>query len=82
MVFEPTNLDVHNGHRGCLTTELDIQGKSVHMGSDLTGVSAIKRAADVIKSLEQLEGSMLKEASKDGAFNLDLPLYFQTQDHS
>lgn len=69
VVFEPTNLDVHNGHRGCLTTALEIQGKSVHMGSDLTGVSAIKCAIDIIKHLESLEEEMLKEASRDESFN-------------
>lgn len=69
IVFEPTNLDVHNGHRGCLTTELLIHGKSVHMGSDLTGVSAINCAVDIIKHLEILEAAMLEEASKDASFN-------------
>lgn len=68
VVFEPTNLDIHNGHRGCLTTELEIQGKSVHMGSDSTGVSAIKCAVEIIKHLEALEEQMLSEASFDQSF--------------
>lgn len=69
VVFEPTNLQVHNGHRGCLTTSLEIQGKSVHMGGDQAGVSAIKCAADIIKHLESLEAEMLREASEDCSFN-------------
>lgn len=70
VVLEPTNLSVYRGHRGCLTFSVSIGGHAVHMGSDATGISAIKAAYNVMNGLEKLEADMLAEAKKDEAFNV------------
>ncbi|WP_434606709.1 M20 family metallopeptidase [Pseudomonas sp. R1-7] len=70
VVFEPTDLAVHRGHRGCLTCEVTIIGKSVHMGSDADGLSAINVAVRLIEELKTLEQEMLADAIADSAFSI------------
>ncbi|VVP70124.1 Acetylornithine deacetylase [Pseudomonas fluorescens] len=70
VVFEPTDLAVHRGHRGCLTCEITVIGKAVHMGSILDGVSAITVAIRLIEGLKILEKEMISEANSDGAFSI------------
>lgn len=68
VVLEPTNLNVYRGHRGVITTQIDIYGKSVHMGSDLTGESAIENAIKIIELLKYLEQKLLNIAHKNNGF--------------
>lgn len=70
IVFEPTDLEVHRGHRGCLTCETTIIGKSVHMGSDSDGLSAITVAVRLMDELKSLEQEMLADAKEDSAFSI------------
>ncbi|WP_434579002.1 M20/M25/M40 family metallo-hydrolase [Pseudomonas sp. Z5-35] len=70
IVFEPTDLAVHRGHRGCLTCEATIIGKSVHMGSDSEGLSAINVAVRLMEELKKLEHEMLADAKGDPAFSI------------
>ncbi|MHC8302834.1 M20 family metallopeptidase [Pseudomonas sp. ZS1P83] len=70
VVFEPTDLAVHRGHRGCLTCEITIVGKAVHMGSILEGVSAITVAMKLIEGLNALEKEMVRESHSDSAFSI------------
>lgn len=70
IVLEPTDLNVYRGHRGCLTFEINLLGKSVHMGSDTTGVSAIDCAIEVINDLKILEKELLKNAKSNPDFNV------------
>ena len=70
IVFEPTDLCIHRGHRGCLTCEIEITGKAVHMGGDEEGISAIKMAMLVIREMELLEKEMLEVAKNDPAFSI------------
>ena len=51
--LEPTGLQVLRGHRGCLSFQVDVHGRSVHMGSTGTGLDAIAGAIDVIAALRQ-----------------------------
>lgn len=69
IVLEPTDLDFFRGHRGCLTFQIEVSGRSVHMGGDTSGVNAILCAYEVIKSLQSLEQTLLAEAKKDESFN-------------
>lgn len=68
IVLEPTDLAVYTGHRGCLTFTINVTGRSVHMGGDSTGVSAIEGAIEVIESLERLERRLLEAAKEHPAF--------------
>lgn len=70
IVLEPTKLEIFRGHRGCLTFEVQVTGKSVHMGGDSSGISAIKVAMEVIKGLEAFEIRLLDEAKQDQDFNV------------
>ena len=70
IVFEPTDLMVHRGHRGCLTCELKIKGKGVHMGGDEEGASAIKAAIQAIYEIENIESDMLNDARRNTAFSV------------
>lgn len=70
IVMEPTSLLVYRGHRGCITAEIEVKGKSVHMGSDETGVNAIECMVYIMNSLKKLELKMLKEASSDKAYKI------------
>ena len=69
IVLEPTELEMFRGHRGCLSTMISISGRSVHMGSDTTGISAIEVAMDVIRALKHLETELLTRASDDPDFS-------------
>lgn len=68
--MEPTNLLLYRGHRGIITTTIDVKGKSVHMGSDETGVNAIECSFHIIESLKQLENEMLSEALENKDFSI------------
>lgn len=68
VVLEPTDLEIYNGHRGCLTTTISVSGKSVHMGSDLTGISAIKFSMRLIQKLEALEACLISDARTNPSF--------------
>lgn len=75
IVMEPTNLQLFRGHRGVITAEIEVTGKPVHMGSDVTGVNAIEGIYDVIKGLKVFEQEMLEEARLHDGFNCwDKPL--------
>lgn len=69
IVLEPTNLNVFRGHRGVITTCIEVNGKPVHMGSDLTGESAIENAIKIIEILKLLEAKLLKIAKENAGFN-------------
>jgi acetylornithine deacetylase len=70
IVMEPTNLTVFRGHRGCVTANIDIKGKSVHMGSIDEGVNAIECAVKVMKSLKNFESKLLEDSKKEDAFSI------------
>lgn len=70
VVFEPTQLMLHNGHRGCLTCEIEIVGKGVHMGSDSAGLSAIVVARHICQALEDLNSARLVKAREDVSFKI------------
>lgn len=68
VVLEPTDLQVFCGHRGCLTWTIEVTGRSVHMGSDTTGVNAIEKSVEVMRLLKDLEARLLHEAQQDLLF--------------
>jgi len=70
IVMEPTSLLVYRGHRGCITATIEINGKSVHMGSDETGINAIECSYYTMNSLKELELQMLKEANNNKDFSI------------
>jgi len=70
IVLEPTDLQLYCGHRGCLTFEIVVKGKPVHMGSDSVGINAIEEAFQVIIELKKLETLLLEEAKFDDYFNI------------
>jgi len=70
IVMEPTNLLIYRGHRGCVTATIDVKGKSVHMGSNDTGISAIECAYHIINRLKEFEAFLLDEAKKDKDFSV------------
>ena len=73
--LEPTSLEVMRGHRGCLTFRVEVQGRSVHMGSKSTGMDAIAGAIDVVSALRSLEKRLLTAAaSEEGFENVANPL--------
>lgn len=67
--LEPTSLQVYRGHRGCLTFEIEVNGRAVHMGSDDHGINAIEEAFPVIQKLKDLEARLLEQACANDAFN-------------
>lgn len=67
--LEPTSLEVFRGHRGCLTFEIEVVGRAVHMGGDATGINAIEESYNVISRLKKLEARLLENAASDPAFN-------------
>lgn len=66
--LEPTSLYPYLGHRGCLTYELEIVGRAVHMGATETGLDAIAAAAETIAILQTLEEDLLGRASTSPYF--------------
>jgi acetylornithine deacetylase len=68
IMLEPTDSRVYCGHRGCLSFEVAVRGRAVHMGGDDTGISAIERTFDVIRVLKELEKRLLAEARDDPDF--------------
>ncbi|UJF35534.1 M20 family metallopeptidase [Paenibacillus hexagrammi] len=70
IVMEPTNLLAFRGHRGVITTTVEIQGKSVHMGGIDSGVNAIECAYHLIYRLKRFEAELLEEARSNKAFSI------------
>ena len=68
VVLETTELNVFRGQRGCLGFSIALTGRSVHMGSHATGISAIEAAYDVLVALKAFEQEMLDEAGTDPDF--------------
>lgn len=58
IVLEPTGLAVFNGHRGCLSFELEVRGRAAHMGSAAAGLSAIDGAMLVLRHLRDVEAEL------------------------
>lgn len=67
--LEPTGLMVYRGHRGCVSFEIEVPGRPVHMGSHSKGTNAIEWTYETIKLLKQLERKLLSEARRDRDFN-------------
>ncbi|ADV93490.1 ArgE/DapE family deacylase [Bacillus subtilis] len=75
IVMEPTNLLVYRGHRGCITANITVKGKAVHMGSKEAGVNAIESAYNIVNRLKCLELELLEEAKNNQAFSIwDMPV--------
>lgn len=73
--LEPTSLQVFRGHRGCLTFNVTVVGRSVHMGSGEVGIDAIDGAIAVIERLRQLEARLVERARTEPGFeSWDRPL--------
>ena len=53
IVGEPTELDIHIGHRGLEWFEFTFHGKTVHGGKQKDGINAISKAAKFINRLEE-----------------------------
>lgn len=70
IVLEGTELNVYNGHRGCLSFKVDLAGRAAHMGEYLRGVSAIDKAFAVIARLKELEARFMAEARTDPYFSI------------
>lgn len=70
IVMEPTELKTFRGHRGIITTEIEVKGESVHMGNSHTGINAIEESYKVIESLKRLEKELISESIENEGFNV------------
>lgn len=55
IIFEPTELEVHPGDRGGQFFAVEVAGKGAHPIHSYEGVSAIYKAMDIIRALQDLE---------------------------
>ncbi len=58
LLGNPTNLQVHRGHRGRLELHVTTKGQSAHAASPQTGVNALSAAARAIFGIELLATSL------------------------
>lgn len=58
IIAEPTNLQLHIGHRGYASYYLKTSGKSCHASQPQNGVNAIYKMAHVLQSIESYEKSL------------------------
>ena len=66
--LEPTGLFAYTGHRGCLTYRLEIDGQSVHMGSDGGVSDPIHAAANIILACRRFEAELNREVCAQPGF--------------
>ena len=55
VVCEPTNLEIVNGHKGRLTFNIELVGKSAHASKPALGENAIVRMAHLISAMEEMQ---------------------------
>lgn len=60
VVLEPTGLEVLEGHRGCVTAQIEVDGRPAHMGRSAEAISAIDAAAHVIDALRAFESEQIR----------------------
>lgn len=58
VITEPTNLNVHRGHRGRIEIQIGVKGTSCHGSMPERGVNAIYRMVPVIKRIERLSSEL------------------------
>lgn len=77
IVGEPTELEIHNGHRGLIWIEVKIHGKYAHGGTPEKGINAIEKANSVITEIvTKLKPEIMKRNhTVTGPANLNL--FFQ-----
>jgi acetylornithine deacetylase len=68
IVGEPTSLQPIRGHKGYCLAEIEVVGKEGHSAYPESGVSAIFRAAKLLRALEAYAAGPLRE-HKDAAFD-------------
>ncbi len=51
IVGEPTELEIHNGHRGLIWIEIKVHGKYAHGGTPEKGINAIEKINSVITEI-------------------------------
>ncbi len=51
IVGEPTELEIHNGHRGLIWIEVKVNGKYAHGGTPEKGINAIEKAGAIITEI-------------------------------
>lgn len=68
VVLEPTGLQVHAGHRGCLSFQVDVTGSSCHMGDASKGQNAVEAILSVAARIADLERQLLDAASQHPRF--------------
>ncbi len=61
IVCEGSNLKVHNSHKGILTLEVMVLGKSAHASIPHQGVNAIYRMSQICLMLEKQQKNFMKE---------------------
>ncbi len=61
IVGEPTNLEIHNGHRGLEWVEISVKGKYAHGGTPEKGINAI---AKMNKIITEIQNNLLPEISQ------------------
>lgn len=69
VVLEPTGLDVHHGHRGCLAFEVVAEGNSGHMGSAPVEWSPIEDCLLAVERLRALEAAWLAQGGQCPGFD-------------
>ena len=53
VVGEPTDMEIHNGHRGLIWIEVKVKGKYAHGGTPEKGINAIDRMNRIISGIQE-----------------------------
>ena len=70
LVLEPTEFQIHPANRGVIWFRVTVEGKPVHMGRILEGVSAIDHVIEVIKLFKKYEKRLIKESKGHPLFKM------------
>ncbi len=62
IVGEPTELEIHNGHRGLIWIEIKVTGKYAHGGTPEKGINAIEKISAIIEEIStKLKPQIMKK---------------------
>ena len=63
IVGEPTELEIHNGHRGLIWIEIKVKGKYAHGGTPEKGINAIEKVSAIIEEITtRLKPQVMKKS--------------------
>jgi len=70
LVLEPTEFQIHPANRGVIWFRVTVEGKPIHMGRILEGVSAIDYMIEAIRLFKEYEKKLIEESKGHPLFSM------------